>query len=63
MDILLPEDASANSVPGEDKASTNFLRPPVDNNAQQKQKPLFTVKPGGIAGYLGNMLNGPFIYY
>jgi lysophospholipid hydrolase len=51
LDILLPEPDSERSSGGA-KSTTEFSHN-IDSSRKDNRKHLFTVKPGGIAGYLG----------
>ncbi|KAJ3572215.1 hypothetical protein NP233_g3232 [Leucocoprinus birnbaumii] len=56
LDILLPEQKKANG--SEQNASPNLMGAEGDTrDDQSKSKLLFTVKPGGIAGYLASLCN------
>jgi lysophospholipid hydrolase len=57
LEILLPEEKNDND--SEHNKSPNLMSPDDDfpsTREQTKSKLLFTVKPGGIAGYLGELL-------
>ena len=63
LDILLPLKKSTQGQQPIPKSATSPDTTPYSRNAQSlkdkrlEQKLLFTVKPGGIAGYLGQIRN------
>lgn len=58
LDILLPVEEGRSQMPGHSKSNTSdndswYGAPEHLPDAHKSHKLLFTVKPGGIAGYLG----------
>ncbi|KAK7058594.1 phosphatidylcholine and lysophosphatidylcholine phospholipase [Paramarasmius palmivorus] len=58
LDILLPEPESERSSGGA-KSTTSEFSHNTDSSRKDNRKHLFTVKPGGIAGYLASLCHTP----
>ncbi|KAI0783411.1 patatin-domain-containing protein [Abortiporus biennis] len=65
LDILLPSDDNSDenkTKPSTQPSERKFGRSPspqLNTKSNDSPKPLFTVKPGGIAGYLSSLCNTP----